>query len=34
VIPPGVQIKIGDKDIRKLGYSLCLPDHCVALHPA
>jgi invasion protein IalB len=28
-----VQIKIGDKDIRKLGYSLCLPDHREALRP-
>ncbi len=33
LIPPGVQIKIGDKETRKLGYSLCEPDHCEALLP-
>jgi invasion protein IalB len=33
LIPPGVQIKIGDKESRKLGYSLCQPDHCEALLP-
>jgi invasion protein IalB len=33
LIPPGVQIKIGDKETRKLGYSLCQPDHCEALLP-
>ncbi len=33
LIPPGVQIKIGDKEARKLGYSACQPDHCEALLP-
>ena len=33
LIPPGVQIKIGDKETRKLAYSLCEPDHCEALLP-
>jgi invasion protein IalB len=33
LIPPGVQIKIGDKEIHKLSFSLCEPDHCEALLP-
>jgi invasion protein IalB len=33
LIPPGVELKIGDKETRKLGYSLCQPDHCEALLP-
>ena len=32
-IPPGVEIKIGDKETRKLGFSICQPDHCEALLP-
>ncbi len=32
-IPPGVEVKIGDKETRKLGYSICQADHCEALLP-
>jgi invasion protein IalB len=32
-IPPGVEVKIGDKETRKLGFSMCEPDHCEALLP-
>ena len=32
-IPPGMEIKIGDKESRKVGYSACMPDHCEALLP-
>jgi invasion protein IalB len=32
-IPPGVEVKIGDKETRKIGYSICLPDRCEALLP-
>ncbi len=32
-IPPGMEIKIGDKEARKVGYSICVPDHCEALLP-
>ena len=32
-IPPGVEVKIGDKETRKLGFSICQPDHCEALLP-
>jgi invasion protein IalB len=30
-IPPGMEVKFGDKETRKLGYSICQPDHCEAL---
>jgi invasion protein IalB len=33
LIPPGVEVKIGDKETRKLVYSLCQPDHCEAILP-
>ena len=32
-IPPGMEVKIGDKEARKIGYSICVPDHCEALLP-
>ena len=32
-IPPGMEIQIGDKEVRKVGYSICMPDHCEALLP-
>jgi invasion protein IalB len=32
-IPPGMQIKIGEKEARKIGYSICMPNHCEALLP-
>ena len=32
-IPPGMEIKIGDREARKVGYSICMPDHCEALLP-
>lgn len=32
-IPPGMEIKIGDKESRKVGYSICTPDHCEAMLP-
>ena len=32
-IPPGMEVKIGDRETRKLGYSICQPDHCEALLP-
>ena len=31
LIQPGVEVKIGDKETRKLPYSLCQPDHCEAV---
>jgi invasion protein IalB len=33
MITPGVQLKIGEKDERKLRYTACLPDHCEAVVP-
>jgi invasion protein IalB len=33
LITPGVEVKISDKETRKLGYSLCQPDHCEAILP-
>ncbi len=33
LIQPGVEVKIGDKEPRKLGYSLCQPDHCESILP-
>jgi invasion protein IalB len=33
LIPPGLEMKIGDKETRKVGYSLCQPDHCEAVLP-
>jgi invasion protein IalB len=33
LIQPGVEIKIGDKETRKLVYSLCAPDHCETVLP-
>jgi invasion protein IalB len=33
LISPGVEVKIGDKETRKLGYSACQPDHCEAVLP-
>lgn len=32
-IQPGIEVKIGDKETRKLGYSVCQPDHCEAVLP-
>jgi len=32
-IPPGMEFRLGDKDARKIGYSICMPDHCEALLP-
>ena len=32
-IPPGMEIKIGDKEAPKVGYAICVPDHCEALLP-
>ena len=32
-IPPGVQLKVGDKELKKVGFSLCQPDHCEAIVP-
>ena len=32
-IPPGMEVRIGDKDTRKLLFSICQPDHCEALLP-
>ena len=32
-IPPGMEVKFGDKETRKLSYSICQPDHCEALLP-
>jgi invasion protein IalB len=32
-IPPGMEVKIGDKETRKLPFSICQPDHCEALLP-
>ena len=33
LIQPGVEVKIGDKETRKLVYSLCQPDHCESVLP-
>jgi invasion protein IalB len=33
LIAPGVQLKIGDKEEKKLHYSACLSDHCEAVVP-
>jgi invasion protein IalB len=33
LIQPGVEVKIGDKETRKLLYSLCQPDHCETILP-
>ena len=33
LIQPGVEVKIGDKETRKLVYTLCQPDHCKSLLP-
>jgi invasion protein IalB len=30
-IPPGVQIKIGDRELKKVDFSICQPDHCQAM---
>jgi invasion protein IalB len=32
-IPPGVEIKIGDKEARKINYTTCVPAQCQALLP-
>jgi invasion protein IalB len=32
-IPPGVELKIGDKETRKLNFSMCQLDHCEAVLP-
>jgi invasion protein IalB len=32
-IPPGMELKIGDKETRKLNFSICQPDHCEAVLP-
>jgi invasion protein IalB len=33
LIQPGLEVKIGDKETRKLVYSLCQPDHCESVLP-
>ena len=33
LIQPGVEVKIGEKETRKLVYSLCQPDHCESILP-
>ena len=33
LIQPGVEVKIGDKETRKLNFSICQPDHCEAVLP-
>jgi invasion protein IalB len=33
LIQPGVEVKIGEKETRKLVYSLCQPDHCESVLP-
>lgn len=33
LIEPGVQISFGGKEVKKVGYSLCQPDHCEAVIP-
>jgi len=33
LIQPGVEVQIGDKETRKLVYSLCQPDHCESVLP-
>jgi invasion protein IalB len=30
---PGVEVKVGDKLDKKIGYALCLPDHCESVLP-
>ena len=32
-IPPGMEVKVGEKEPRKLAYSICQPDHCEAVLP-
>ncbi len=32
-IPAGMEIRIGDKESRRIGYSICMTDHCEALLP-
>jgi invasion protein IalB len=32
-IPPGVQVSAGDKEIQKVSFSICQPDHCEAVIP-
>ncbi len=32
-IPPGVEIKIGDKEARKVNFATCVPAQCQALLP-
>ena len=32
-IPPGVQISGGEKEIQKVSFSICQPDHCEAVVP-
>lgn len=33
LIAPGLQLKVGDKEIAKVGYTLCQPDRCQAIVP-
>ena len=33
MIEPGVQLKISEKDEKKLRYTACMPDHCEAVVP-
>jgi invasion protein IalB len=33
LIQPGVEVKIGEKETRKLVFSLCQPDHCESILP-
>lgn len=33
LIGPGVQLRVNDKDVRKIVFSLCQPDHCEAAIP-
>jgi len=33
LIQPGLEVKIGEKETRKLVYSLCQPDHCESVLP-
>ena len=33
LIGPGVQMKLGDKEPKKLNYYACLPDHCETIVP-
>jgi invasion protein IalB len=32
-IPPGVEIRIGDRELKRAGFSVCQPDHCEAIVP-